>query len=112
MELVCQESLTLDAYGPTNRITPSIKMSKHQKSLYLTTVSTEMAIIHAARDTLCNRVIDLPFKVNGIIFQSVLLWHVYKQGFTEGKTFLQSRFRKTQWHNIQEVWLMYLESFQ
>lgn len=95
--LFCQESLAQDdildgkmktawtfsgqADDPSSRITPSIKTSKHPKSLYLAAISTEMAIIHAEPDTLCNRVIDLPFKANGIIFQSVLLWHVYKQGF-------------------------------
>lgn len=85
------------AYGPTNYITLSIKMLRHLKSLYLTAISTEMAIIHAVRDTFCNRVRDLLFKVNGIIFQSVRLRHVYKQGFAEGENFFAiyiSTFRK------------------
>lgn len=73
--------------GSSSCIAQSIKMSRHLKSIYLCTISTEMVIIHAEPDTICNRVTDLPFRVNGIIFQPVLLWHVYKQGFAEGGTF-------------------------
>lgn len=115
LEKVDGPNFSEEAYGPTNHITPSIKMSRHHKSLYLTAISTEMAIIGAVRDTLCNRVIDLPFKANVIIFQSVLLWHVYKQGFAEGKTFFfsgnLSNLCETQWLCTQEVWLMYYDAF-
>lgn len=90
MKVFCQASLQQDdidrpnfsggAYGPTNHITPSIKMSRRHKPLYLTAISTQMGIM----DTLYNRVIDLLFNVDVIVFQSVPL---YKQGLALEKNF-------------------------